>query len=177
MSISFLVSCKSTNTGIEETLIYQEQLLGGSDGNNETVENLEDENLEVENSEEESESVEMTKLRIEANGVELITELEKNSSAEALIKALEEGPIHINMRDYGGFEKVGDLGVNLPTKNQQITTRPGDLILYQGSAFVIYYAPISWNFTPLGHIEGATKESLLEVLGQSEVQVTLSLTE
>lgn len=56
--------------------------------------------------------------------------LEDNSSVEALIDLL---PISLTMRDYGGFEKVGEIGATLPQNNEGITTSFGDLILYQGN--------------------------------------------
>jgi hypothetical protein len=73
------------------------------------------------------------------------------------------------------MEKVGDLGTSLPRNDEQITTEPGDLILYQGNALVIYYAPNSWNFTRLGKIDGITKDELTNILGSGNVTVTLSL--
>lgn len=81
------------------------------------------------------------------------------------------------MQDYGDMEKVGSLGQDLPTNDEQITTEAGDLILYQGNSFVIYYAPNSWNFTRLGKINDVTAEELWEILGESDVTVTLSLAE
>lgn len=101
--------------------------------------------------------------------------LADNSSARALKELLKEGPLTIDMTDYANIEKVGSLGTNLPENNEQITTQAGDLILYQGSAFVIYYAPNSWNFTRLGKINDVTQEELKEALGDGDVQVTLSL--
>lgn len=98
-----------------------------------------------------------------------------NSTTKALKAMLLEGPITINMRDYGNMEKVGSLGANLPRNDESITTEPGDLILYQGNAFVIYYAPNSWNFTRIGKINDITQEELKEVLGSGDVDVTLSL--
>lgn len=81
------------------------------------------------------------------------------------------------MNDYGDMEKVGSLGFSLPRNDQQITTSPGDLILYQGNSFVIYYDTNSWNFTRLGKIDGAsTREQVLDLLdGKGEVTVALSL--
>jgi hypothetical protein len=79
------------------------------------------------------------------------------------------------MRDYGSMEKVGSLVTDLPRNDQQITTEAGDIILYQGNAFVIYYAPNSWNFTRLGKIENVTSEKLKEILGYGNVTITLSL--
>lgn len=101
--------------------------------------------------------------------------LADNSSAEALMKMLKEGPITIDMQDYAKMEKVGSLGTSLPRNDQQITTEAGDLILYQGNAFVIYYAPNSWNFTRIGKINDVTAEELKKVLGTGDVKITLSI--
>lgn len=79
------------------------------------------------------------------------------------------------MEDYGGFEKVGTLDRKLPTCDEQITTEPGDLILYQGQQLALYYDTNTWDFTRLGKIENTSKQALLETLGQGSVTVTLSL--
>ena len=101
----------------------------------------------------------------------LTATLADNSS----VKALEEGPIAIQMEDYARMEKVGNLPFHLPTNDQPITTRAGDLILYLGNSFVIYYAPNSWQFTRLGQVEGITAQELKKILGRGSVTVTLSL--
>jgi hypothetical protein len=105
----------------------------------------------------------------------LTATLADNSSAEALARLLADGPVTVAMRDYGNMEKVGTLGTSLPTNDEQITTKPGDLILYQGNAFVIYYAPNSWNFTRLGRVDDISHAELKQVLGSGRVSVTLSL--
>lgn len=105
----------------------------------------------------------------------LTATLAENSSADALKTALAAGPITINMRDYERMEKVGSLGMNLPRNDEQITAEAGDLILYQGNAFVIYYAPNSWNFTRLGKIKDVTAPELQQILGDGDVTITLSL--
>ena len=80
------------------------------------------------------------------------------------------------MHDYGDFEKVGDLGFSLTRSDEQITTQPGDVILYQGSSVTIYYDENSWNFTRLGTIPGMTRETMLDFFGGTgEVTVTFSL--
>lgn len=107
----------------------------------------------------------------------LTAEMCDNSSAKALKEMLEEGSVTINMSDYANFEKVGSLGTSLPRNDEQITTEPGDIILYQGNQITIYYDKNTWNFTRLGKINNATKESLLEILGDGDVTVTLSLAE
>ena len=90
-------------------------------------------------------------------------------------KKLEQGDLTLSMSDYGGFEKVGSLGSQLPQNNEQITTEPGDVILYQGNSITLYYDTNSWNFTRLGKIEDVTKEELLAALGEGDVEVTFSL--
>ena len=101
--------------------------------------------------------------------------LEDNSSAKALVKLLEKSDISIKMRDYANMEKVGPLGYELPRNDEQTTTSCGDLILYQGNQFVIYYDTNSWNFTKLGHIDDINQEELKQILGKDNVTVTLSL--
>ena len=81
----------------------------------------------------------------------------------------------IDMSDYGNMETMGPIGKDLPTNDEEITTKAGDLILYQGNSLVIYYDENSWNFTRLGKIEGVTGEELLDAFGDGDVTVTFSL--
>jgi hypothetical protein len=119
--------------------------------------------------------MEDSRLDIQIGDTVLTATLVENSSVDALKEALSEGPITVNMRDYGSMEKVGSLGMDLPRNDEQITTEAGDIILFQGSALVIYYAPNSWNFTRLGKIDNFTAKELRETLGDGSVTVTLSL--
>lgn len=100
---------------------------------------------------------------------------ETNSSAEAFLALLEEQPVTLEMHDYAGMEKVGELGTDLPRNDSQISVDAGDIILYQGNQIAVYYGTNSWNFTRLAVIENATRESLLDVLGSGDVRVTFSL--
>ena len=115
------------------------------------------------------------KVKITAGNTVFYAELEDNSSAQAFSKMLLEGPVTIRMSDYGDMEKVGPLGKSLPTNDENITTGPGDLILYQGNSLVIYYDTNTWNFTRLGKIDGVTRQELLAAFGNGDVTVTLSL--
>ncbi len=98
-----------------------------------------------------------------------------NSSTRALVELLAKGDITIDMEDYAQMEKVGALGTSLPRNDRQTTTGPGDLILYLGKHFVIYYDTNSWNFTRLGKIDNASQADLKAALGKGDVTVTLSL--
>ena len=71
------------------------------------------------------------------------------------------------MHDYGNFEKVGELPWSITRSDSEITTRPGDLILYQGNQITIYYDENTWNFTRLGRLD-ATEEEIKEAFGGKE---------
>ena len=112
-------------------------------------------------------------LKISVGGYELLATFEENASAEAFIELLSQGPLTVEMADYGGFEKVGPLGTTLTRSDTQITTQPGDVILYQGSQITIYYGTNTWNFTRLARIDDPS--GLGEKLGAGTVSVTFSL--
>ena len=101
--------------------------------------------------------------------------LSDNASAAAFFELLSEGPVAVEMNDYGGFEKVGPLGRDIVRSDEDITTAPGDIILYQGDQVTIYYDVNSWDFTLLGHIDDATAENMREFLGEGDIVVTFSL--
>ena len=113
-------------------------------------------------------------LVIETGSRVFYADFEDNSSAEALKENLRGGSITLSMRDYGGFEKVGDLPFSLVTNDEEITTSAGDVILYQGSQLTIYYDVNTWSFTRVAKIRGADS-SLKEQLGEGDINVTLSL--
>jgi len=99
----------------------------------------------------------------------------ENSSADAFLELLKTGDVTIEMHDYGSFEKVGPLGNTLPRNDEQITTEPGDVILYQGNQVTIYYDVNSWSFTRLGKIQELSQSDLKEILGEGDVFVTFSI--
>ena len=114
-------------------------------------------------------------LVIETEDSVFYAELEDNPSAQALVERLErEGPVTVEMHDYGGFEKVGALPWALERSDETITTAPGDVILYQGDQITIYYGENTWSFTRLARIRGETRETLLAALGGGSVAVTFS---
>jgi len=119
-------------------------------------------------------SISSDTLFIRVNGCVLTATLAENSSTKALKALLAEGPLTIDMEDYASFEKVGELGLTLPRNDEAITTEPGDLILYLGKRFVIYYDTNTWNFTRLGKIRDVSQTELKAILGDGDVTVTLS---
>ena len=118
------------------------------------------------------------KLIININGqTDLTATLYDNSSSRALVELLKKGPVTIDMHDFSNFEKVGELPVTLPRNDTYTETDSGDLILYLGKRFVIYYDKNSWSFTPLGKVEGISKPDLKKILGSGNVTAVLKLGE
>jgi hypothetical protein len=117
----------------------------------------------------------MDKLLITINGKTLTADFVDNSSAKALADVLAKSSITYQADDYGNFEKVGDLGQSFPKNDENITTEPGDIILYQGHNLCIYYAQNTWSFTRIAKIKGVSKDELKEFLGEGEITVTLSV--
>ena len=106
------------------------------------------------------------------NNQELKVELEDNTATKELLKKLDND-IEVSLSDYGNFEKVGDLGFNLPTSDTNITTKPGDIVLYQGNNIVIFYGSNTWNYTKLGHITNIDNNELKNILDNNNINITL----
>lgn len=139
--------------------------------------NQDEENTNNDNQNNSEENMSNTTIKISVNGTTLTATLKDNVSTRALVNLLRKGPLTINMNDYAGMEKVGPIGTTLPQCDERLTTQPGDLILYRGQYFVIYYAQNTYSLTPLGKIDNITNNELIKILGNGDVTVTLSLSE
>ena len=116
-------------------------------------------------------------IKITVSGKTLPVKIEDNEATKALVAALSEASITYEAHDYGGFEKVGPLGLTLPANNSQITTQPGDVILYSGNQIVLFYGSNTWSYTRLGKIQYESLDELKSFLkaGKGNISVTLSL--
>ena len=114
-------------------------------------------------------------IKILVNNRTLEVALEDNSSAEALYEKLKEGNVTIDAHDFSNFEKVGELGFELPRNDKQYTTKAGDVILYLGTRFVLYYDTNSWDFTKLGEVTNVDGSELKDILGDGNVTMVLSI--
>ena len=116
-------------------------------------------------------------IKISVGGKTISIAIEDNNATMELVKALRKAPVSYEANDYGGFEKVGNLGFSLPASDTQITTGPGDVILYSGNQIVLFYGTNSWSYTRIGKMEYGTLDELKAFLkaGQGMITVTLSL--
>jgi hypothetical protein len=116
-------------------------------------------------------------IKITVSGKTLPVKIEDNEAIKALVAALSEASITYEAHDYGGFEKVGSLGRTLPSNNSQITTQPGDVILYSGNQIVLFYGSNTWSYTRIGKMQYGSLDELKSFLkaGEGNITVTFSL--
>ena len=114
-------------------------------------------------------------VKVKINDNVFDVKLENNSATQELIKELKKGNVTVNASEYGGFEKVGELGFSLPTSDENIGTVPGDIVLYQGDKISLFYGSHSWSYTKLGKIDDVDSNKLKEVLGSGDVTLEFSL--
>ena len=106
----------------------------------------------------------------------MVAELESNVATEELMGLLEGEELVMSASNYGGFEKVCSIGQSLARDDDQITTEPGDIMLYSGNQIVIFYDSNSWSYTPIGHID-ASADELEGFLSGDEDEVIIRLAE
>jgi hypothetical protein len=126
------------------------------------------------NTESTEEIDEMTSITMKINEEEVAVTWEDNESVKALAKLASDAPLVIDTSMYGGFEQVGPIGTVLPSSDVNITTNPGDIVLYTGSNIVVFYGNNSWDYTKLGHIENKSADELADLLGNNNVTITLT---
>ena len=120
------------------------------------------------------ENNEMKQITMTINDETVEVTWEDNESVKALADLVSDSPLTIDTSMYGGFEQVGSIGTDLPSSDINITTKPGDIMLYTGSNIVVFYGSNSWAYTSLGHIENKSADELKEILGSDNVKITLS---
>ena len=114
-------------------------------------------------------------IKIKVNNNVLEVKLEDNEATKSLVGILKKGDITVNANEYGGFEKVGNLGFSLPRNDKNITTSPGDIVLYQGNQISLFYNSSEWSYTKLGKVENANETELKNILGSGDVTLILSI--
>jgi len=97
---------------------------------------------------------------------------ENNNSVKELLDFAKNG-LTIYMSRYGGFEQVGSIGKSIKSNNKQMTTSPGDVVLYNSNQIVIFFGTNTWSYTKLGHINLSQTE-LKTLLDKSNIKLYLS---
>jgi flavodoxin len=107
------------------------------------------------------------------NGAEVPVTWEDNDSVKALAK-IAAGGLTIKMSPYGGFEQVGPIGQAITKADKQITTSPGDIVLYSGDQIVVFYGSNTWSYTKLGKINLSEKE-ITDLLSKDAVEISITV--
>ena len=96
-----------------------------------------------------------------------------NKTVDSL-KSLVINELTIEMHRYGDFEQVGDIGYEVPTSDERITTVPGDIVIYQSNKLVVFFGSNTWEYTKIGHIQLSSIE-IEKLLSDKDVTVTLGV--
>ena len=124
----------------------------------------------------EGDNTDMIRLTV---GNHIITaELSDTTAARALAELLSHGPIRMTASNFGGFEKVCELGTRLTSDDIQTVTQPGDIMLYSGDKIVIFYGSNTWAYTRLGRVvsvDGNDISGLREALSGKESEIVIEL--
>lgn len=108
-------------------------------------------------------------MKLEIDGNVLDVSWNNNASVTALN---EIKPLTINMHLYGGFEQVGSIGQSIVSDDKEITTKPGDIVLYSSNQIVVFFGTNTWRYTKLGHINLSESE-LNTLLNKSNVTLKI----
>lgn len=131
------------------------------------------EEIKEEDNHEINEGAEEMKIILEIYQYTFDLVLEDNLATSELVEMIKEEPLSLKLSDYGGFEKVGPLGKNLSQEDKRITTKAGDIVLYQGNQIVMFYGSNTWSYTPLAHVNDLTNWE--EALGKGDITATFSV--
>ena len=99
----------------------------------------------------------------------------ENNAAVTELYALAQNAITVNTSAYGGFEQVGSLPQSFSHSDTQMTTQPGDIVLYSGNQLVVFFGSNSWSYTKLGHINGLSADELTALLDKEQTVIELQL--
>ena len=92
-----------------------------------------------------------------------------------MLTAAQNGAIEVSASRYGGFEQVGSLPQSFSRSDAQMTTQPGDIVLYSGNQLVVFFGSNSWSYTKLGHISDLSADELTVLLDKKQTVIELQL--
>lgn len=165
---SALFSACGKDNNEEASVVYSELKADTSVEQDVVTSNIGDEQLA-------NEELSKQIINISIDHVDQAVEWEDNESVEAIENLIDEKEsMTIQMRMYGDFEQVGSLGADITSDDVQMTTGPGDIVLYNGNQIVIFYGSNTWAYTKLGKLK-ASQEELESMLANGDVEVSLSL--
>ena len=122
----------------------------------------------------EEEPAQVPTLMLSIDGTPVTVLWEDNETVSELLTVVQNGAIEVSASRYGGFEQVGSLPQSFSRSDAQMTTQPGDIVLYSGNQLVIFFGSNSWSYTRLGHIEDLSADELTSLLDRDTVSIGVS---
>lgn len=114
-------------------------------------------------------------MKLLIDNVEVPVEWEDNESLKQILNIASSSDIIVHAHRYGSFEQVGELGHSIASNNIQMTTEPGDIVLYNGNNIVVFFGNNSWSYTKLGKIKDKNLTELKALLDKSSATLTLTI--
>lgn len=115
-------------------------------------------------------------IQLAIDGRILNVKWENNQAVSELKELARSQPLILNGRIFGAMEQTARLPRTLTTAdNTSMTAQPGDIMLYEGRQFVVFFGNNTWDYTRMGRIEGLTHEDLEKLLNKESVVIKLLL--
>lgn len=118
-------------------------------------------------------SGEESEMKLFINDVEIPVIWEENDSVAELMEDASKGDVIISMSMYSDFEQVGSLGKKYHSDDKQMTVHNGDIVLYNSSNIVLYYASNTWSYTRLGKMD-LPEQEVIDLLSNGNVTIKIS---
>lgn len=112
-----------------------------------------------------------TKMKLIVGEKTFIATLADTPSAKAFVAKL---PLTLDMADYGGFEKVANIGTLPSADHRENSLGLGDIMLYSSNTLVLFYANHGgYSYTRIGKVDDTN--GLREALGSGNVTIKFEL--
>lgn len=118
-------------------------------------------------------SIQDSDMKLLIDNKELNVTWEDNASIKEL-KELSKDKITVNMHKYSTFEQVGPLGRTIISHDVEMTTSPGDIVLYSSNQIVVFFGSNTWDYTKLGHIN-LNEDELNDLLNKESVTLVFTI--
>lgn len=115
------------------------------------------------------------RLTMTIDGTAVDVQWEDNDTVAELSAYAQNDPLIVNASVYGGFEQVGRLPQSLSRNDVQMTTQPGDIVLYSGNQLAVFFGSNSWSYTKLGRIEKLSTAELAVLMNKDSAVIALQL--
>ena len=167
-----LSSCCST-TNNQSGTTFPEPVDSVEQTKNEDMSNAAILDKEIVDGETNTASGEEIEMKLFINDIEIPVIWEENDTVVELMKDVSKEDIVVLMSMFGDFEQVGSLGKKYLSDDKQIMVDSGDIVLYNNSNIVLFYASNAWSYTRLGKMD-LSKNEVVDLLSNGNITIRIS---